>query len=148
MENYSYPRVKVMCLFNKDGKTLAARCVDSRFEDGVFYRVLGGSLEMNESIEEGIRREIQEELLSEVENLKFIRVIENRFVYQSIPGHEIIFMYSGDLVRKELYDLEEFEVIDNPQVSDSYKFTAAWISIDDVLVGKKTLFPDVKSCLQ
>lgn len=147
MEKYTYPRVKVMCLFNKNGKTLAAQCVDSRFEDGVFYRVLGGSLEMNETIEEGMRREIQEELDSEIENLKFIQVIENRFTYQGIPGHEIIFMYSGDLVRKELYEVEEFEVIDNPHVPESYTFTVKWISFDDVLSGKKTLFPDAKSYL-
>lgn len=147
MERNTHPRVKVMCLFNKGGKTLAARCADSRFEGGAFYRVLGGSLEMNESLEEGIRREIREELSSDIENLKFLQVIENRFIYQNIPGHEIIFMYSGDLVRNELYELKEFETIDNPNIPGSYSFTAEWINIEEVLSDKKTLFPDVKSCL-
>jgi len=147
MEKSTYPKVKVMCLFNKNGKTLSARCGDPASEDGLFYRVLGGSLEMGESIEEGVRREIQEELLSGIENLQFIKVIENRFVYQGLPGHEIVFVYSGDLVRKELYEVDEFETTDNPNTHDSYKFTAEWISVEDVLSGKKVLYPDVQSCL-
>jgi ADP-ribose pyrophosphatase YjhB (NUDIX family) len=142
MEKNIYPRVKVMCIFNKNGKTLAARS-----DDRSFYRVLGGSLEMGESVEEGMRREIQEELVSGIENLRFIKIIENKFVYQCLQGHEIVFVYSGDLIRRELYEAQEFEVIDNPGVADSYGFIAEWISIEDVLSGKKILYPSgIQDC--
>lgn len=131
-----------MCLFNKNGKTLAARA-----DDRSFYRVLGGSLEMGESLEGGLRREIQEELQSDIENLRFIKVIENRFEYRGLQGHEIVFVYSGDLTCEELYEVEEFEVVDNPGSANSYSFIAEWISIDDVMSNKKILYPaNVQDC--
>jgi NADH pyrophosphatase NudC (nudix superfamily) len=60
-------RIKAMCLFYKDGKVLVSKGFD-KVKNENFYRVLGGSVNFFETGEAGVRREIQEELLSEVEN--------------------------------------------------------------------------------
>lgn len=60
-----------------------------------FHRLLGGHLEFGEATIEGIRREIQEETGVDLVEAELLGVLENRFVYQEQPGHEIIFVYAG-----------------------------------------------------
>lgn len=68
-----------MCIFTHNGKTLASKGYDAS-KDEVFYRVLGGGLEFREKVEDGIRREIKEELLCDIENLRFIKnLMQNGF---------------------------------------------------------------------
>src|SRR3989344_2264408 len=102
MEQEEKIKIKAMCIFRKNGKILVAKCFD-KIKNEHFYRILGGSVKFSEISEIGIRREIQEELLSEIENLKLVDVIENLFTYEGSKGHEIVFLYTGDLARKELY---------------------------------------------
>src|SRR3989344_2252964 len=95
-------RVKVMCVITDGDRVLAGYGRDNvKGED--FYRVLGGSLDFGETSEYGVRREIREELNSEIEDLKFLDVVENTFVYKGKPGHEIIFLFQGTLADKEIY---------------------------------------------
>ncbi len=128
-------KVKTLCLFHKDGKILASRGIN-KVTNKVFYRLLGGGLDFFEKGEVGIRREIQEELHSEIENLQFIDVIENIFSHEDWRGHEIIFLYSGDLARKELYEQQVITIEE-----ETYQFEAEWIAVAEVLNGTKTLFP-------
>lgn len=128
-------KVKTLCLFHKDGKILASRGLN-KVTNQVFYRLLGGGLDFFEKGEAGIRREIQEELHSEIENLQFIDVIENIFSHEDWRGHEIIFLYSGDLARKELYEQQVITIEE-----ETYQFEAEWIAVSDVLNKKKILFP-------
>jgi ADP-ribose pyrophosphatase YjhB (NUDIX family) len=128
-------KVKVLCLFHNDGKILASRGLN-KITNQVFYRLLGGSLDFFETAEVGIRREIDEELHSKIENLRFIEVTENIFSHEDWRGHEIIFLYSGNLARKELYDQQRIHIVE-----DTYEFDAEWIAITDILNGTRTLFP-------
>lgn len=134
-------KVKAMCLFHRNGKILASKGFD-KVKQETFYRALGGSVNFFETAEAGVRREIQEELLSEIENLQFIDVIENLFTHEGSQGHELVFLYVGELVRKELYDQNPIHIIE-----ETYEFDAEWIAIEDVLNGKITLYPalDYKS---
>lgn len=128
-------KVKALCVFHKDGKMLASRGLN-KVTNEVFYRLLGGGLNFFETGEAGIRREIQEELHSDIENLHFITVLENIFHHENWRGHELIFLYSGQLARQELYTQPVIHIEE-----DSYEFDAEWISISEVLSGTKTLFP-------
>ncbi|MBI4836773.1 MAG: NUDIX domain-containing protein [Candidatus Abawacabacteria bacterium] len=136
-------KVKALCLFHKDGKILASRGIN-KITNQVFYRLLGGSLNFFETGEAGIRREIKEELHSEIDNLHFIDVVENIFTHEDWRGHELIFLYSGDLVRQELYAQQMIHIVE-----DTYEFEAEWIAIIEILSGARTLFPalDWKSLL-
>lgn len=135
MQNEEKIRIKAMCLLHNDGKILAAKGFD-KIKNENFYRVLGGSVNFFETSEAGVRREIQEELASEIENLKLVDVIENMFTYEGNKGHEIVFLYSGNLVRKELYSQNPIRVVE-----DTYEFDAEWISTKNVVDGNITLYP-------
>ena len=73
-------RVKVLCLLIRDDKMLVAKLNDP-VKGTDFYRLLGGTLDFYETTENGVRREIREELDSEVDNLELVKVVENLFVF-------------------------------------------------------------------
>lgn len=127
-------KMKAMCLFHRDGKILVSKGFD-KIKNQHFYRVLGGGVDFFETAEAGVRREIQEELQSGIDNLKFLGVVENLFVHEDNKGHEIVFLYSGDLSRSELYEQNIIHVI------DTCEFDAEWISITDILMGQIPLYP-------
>ena len=136
-------RVKAMCLLEHDGRVLVAdaETLKSTRENretipGVFYRVLGGGMNFSESAEECVRREIREELDSEIDNLKFLDVIENRFKYGGEHGHEIVFLFSGTLTEKNLLEQEAIHILD-----DGYEFDAVWVSKEKLTSGEKPLYP-------
>lgn len=124
-----------MCLFVHDGKTLASRGFDNVTNEH-YYRVLGGTFNFLETGEQTIRREIQEEIQSSITNLRLLEVIESLFTYKGNKGHEIVFLFSGNLARKELYEQKIFHIVDGPQ-----EFDAEWIAIEDVLGGRIQLYP-------
>ncbi len=128
-------RIKAMCLFVHDGKILVQKGYD-KVKGEYFYRVLGGSLNFFEKIEEGLRREIREELKSELDNLALLDVVENLFVYEGNKGHEIVFLYSGDLSRKELYGQNTIHVIEK-----TYEIDVEWVPIEKVLNKEIPLYP-------
>ncbi len=138
-------KVKTMCLFVHNGKvliqsgaSLKKRVVDKPrpIIEGDFYRVLGGSLNLFETAEEGIRREIKEELGSEIENLQFLQVVENIFTYWGEKNHEIVFLYRADLTDKSLYEREKIHIVE-----DVYEFDAEWMPIEKILNKEITLYP-------
>jgi|GEM_PF-717006 len=127
---------KAMCLFVHQGKTLASKGFDD-VANKHFYRVFGGTVDFLETGERAIRREIQEELQSDITDLRFLEVIENIFTYKGNSGHQIVFLYSGNLARKELYKQKTIHIVDGPQ-----EFDAEWIAIEDVLAGRIHLYPE------
>jgi ADP-ribose pyrophosphatase YjhB (NUDIX family) len=128
--------VKAMCILAYEGKLLATEHFDT-FDKQKFFRLIGGGVHFCEQSIDALRREIREELKSELENITFMNVFENIFTYEGQPGHEIIFLYTADLVRKELYKLPEIPIADHPSI------IAKWVPVMDVVSGKESLFPSV-----
>lgn len=125
-----------MCLLiDSDQRILLGKGYD-KAKDETFYRVLGGSLNSGESAEEGMRREIQEELHSEIENLKALETIDNKFVYEGRPGHEIVHLFKGNVSDKELEKQSEIHIVE-----EGYEFDAEWVSMKDVIEKKVILYP-------
>lgn len=129
------PKVKAMCLFVHDGKTLTSKGFDKE-KNETFYRLIGGGVDFGESSAEGIRREIREELGCEIESLALIEVIENVFTYEGKGGHEIVFLYKGDLANKDLYNQKIIRVVEPHS-----EFDAEWVSTEDIIAGKAILYP-------
>ena len=127
--------LKAMCIFQKDGQILVSKGFD-KVKNETFYRFLGEHINFFESGEKGIRREIQEELKSDIKNLKFIDIVENLFIYQGEKYHEIDFIYSGDLVKKELYNQTSIHII-----KETHEFDAEWFPIKDIFTNKIPLYP-------
>ena len=126
--------VKVMCLITHEGKILATKGQDD-VKNELFYRLIGGGVHYCEDARDAVIREVREELGSELNNVRFLDVIQNIFTYQGKPGHEIIFLYAGELERTDLYDQTEIPIADHPATK------AMWISIESVLAGQVRLYP-------
>jgi ADP-ribose pyrophosphatase YjhB (NUDIX family) len=145
-------RLKAMCLLVHDNRVLVGDANTfkgttggRKIVPGNFYRVLGGSVDFDETAENGVRREIREELKSEIENLEQVDVVESLFTYAGEKCHEIVFLFKGQLAKKELCEQESIHIDE-----DEYEFDARWIPIDELLNGDTPLYPalDYKSLLE
>ncbi|MEA2575545.1 MAG: hypothetical protein QOH93_2843 [Chloroflexia bacterium] len=116
-------RAVALCVFSRDGCILVAEGVDA-LNGETFYRPLGGTVEFGEHTSDTVIREIREELGAEVkpESLRFIGTLENIFVYNGLPGHEIVMLYDGELADRTLYEQGEL----NAQEDDGIPFRALW----------------------
>lgn len=137
MKDNTRTAVKVICVFNHNGKTLASRGYDSK-KNETFYRGIGGGVHFRETSENAIRREVKEELGSDVENLELLTVSENIFTYNGKNMHQIIFLYEADLSNKDLYNQDKIKVTEPHS-----EFDAEWVSVNDILSGKTTLYPSL-----
>ncbi len=127
--------VKVICIIEHDGRLLLDKGYD-KIKNETFFRIIGGSVNFGEKAEEALRREMREELNSEIENLQFLKVIENIFIYEGEKGHEIAFLYKGDLSNKEIYKKDFVHVLD-----DVEGLPAEWVPISDILEEKIIFYP-------
>lgn len=84
----------------------------------------GGHVEFGESVEEALVREFKEETGAEITDIKFIDVVENRYIDKEQKRHEINLVYKAkiaedkDTVSQELHigfewlDIEFFPKVD------------------------------------
>ena len=130
-------RPLVICIFRKDDRILVAEGYDP-VKNEHFYRPLGGGIEFGEYSEQTIHRELWEEIGAEVCELKYLGTLENVYVFNGTPGHEIIRIYDGVLKNAELYELPE--IIGREMDIDAI-FRAVWKRIDEFGAGKSILYP-------
>jgi len=125
-----------ICVFRHNGRILAAEGYDE-VKQQVFYRPLGGTIELGERSEETIVREIREELSAEVKDLRFLAALENIFTYQGQRGHEIVMVYDGVFVDEGLY---EQPVVYGDEGGETIK--AIWIDLASRGPESPPLYPD------
>jgi 8-oxo-dGTP pyrophosphatase MutT (NUDIX family) len=107
------PRVVALALIRRPG-TNEVLVSNSRDETiGVrFQRLFGGGVEFGERGEEALRREMREELGVELGPARLVGVVENLFVFEGLPGHELMLVYETEFADPELYSKEEFKGIE------------------------------------
>jgi 8-oxo-dGTP pyrophosphatase MutT (NUDIX family) len=125
-----------ICVFRNNNRILVFEGHDS-IKGETFYRPLGGGIEFGEYSEAAVRREIMEELHSEIEDLKYLGMVENVFVHDGKTGHEFVMIYDGALKTSGLYEQAEMEVIE----ANGEKVRALWKSLDEFGEGKSILYP-------
>jgi len=130
-------RPLAICVFRNRGRILVAEGYDP-LKKQTFYRPLGGGIEFGEYSEQTIRRELMEEIGAEVRELKYLGTLENVFVFNGRPGHEIVQVYDGVLTDSGLY---EQAVIEGNEADVDESFKAVWKSLDEFGEEKSILYP-------
>ena len=130
-------RPLAICVFLNNNRILVAEGYDP-IKRQTFYRPLGGGIEFGETSADTVRRELKEELNVEVGKLRYLGTLENIFVFNGTPGHEIVMVYDGALVDSGLY---EQAVIVGIEAEINESFNAIWKSLDEFGEGKSILYP-------
>ena len=130
-------RPLAICVFLNNDRILVAEGYDP-IKQQTFYRPLGGGIEFGEASADTVRRELKEELNVEVGELRYLGTLENIFVFNGTPGHEIVQVYDGMLIDSGLYDQA---VIVGKEAEVNESFNALWKSLDEFGEGKSILYP-------
>ena len=133
-----YPRAKALGLIFKDHHVLLEEYEGKHSKGtGYFYRPIGGTIELGEKSVETLIREFKEEIKVEILVKDYISCVENIFKIDSNLGHEIIQFYLVEFTDKTLYRKESYEITEGNKIT-----YAKWISIVEILEGKKVVFPE------
>ncbi len=131
-------RAVAIGLIRRDDFILVAEVLD---DDGVRegWRPLGGGVEFMESAADALRREIREELQSEVAIEGAPIICENLYNHCGTPGHEIIFAFPVRLLNESVYGKNKFIFFED----SGLPINAEWIALPRFKNGDETLFPRV-----
>jgi ADP-ribose pyrophosphatase YjhB (NUDIX family) len=126
------PRVIAICLCRDGDRFL---CFEA-FEHGApFYRPLGGGIHWGERSIDAVRREMREEIETDLTDVRLVGVLENLSAAGHV--HEIVFVYDGRFVNEAWYDRETFVVTEEHET-----LKASWKRIDEFGPGLPPLYPD------
>ena len=134
------PKIRpiVLCLFRHGDRILVSRDYDSVKQEH-YYRPLGGGIEFGETSRDAIIREIREELDAEIENLTCLGALENLFVLEGEPGHEIALVYDATFVDRSIYERDS---LIGHEREIGLSFVAEWKSLDELRRDPARLVPE------
>ncbi len=126
-----YPRAKAFGLAVHQDRLL----VQEYYTEGeIYYRPLGGSIELGEKSAHTVIREFKEELHTEIEITNYLGCLENVFHLDGDIGHEIIQLYSLRLLDTSLYEMKILNIQDEETVA-----YAKWIPITAFIQKEKNI---------
>ncbi len=102
-----------------------------------FYRPLGGGIEFHETSLDALQREFQEEVQGDLINIHYLGCLENIFIYNGKPGHEIIQLYRCDFGDRKFSQLDSLTFFEGKR-----EVTARWVEIDRFTSGELMLVPE------
>lgn len=89
-------RPLAVAVIKKNNKVLVIKGYDEKKKE-VFYRLIGGGIEFGERGEETVKREFMEEFGFEPVNIRYLKTVENIFIFNGHKGHEIVLVYEAKL---------------------------------------------------
>ena len=128
-------RPKAVCVIRRGDEILVNDAYDS-VKGERFYGPLGGGVEFGERAEDAVRREMREEIGVELEGVVLLGVLENIFVYEGCPGHEISFVFEARLTDRTLYEREELRGVEG-----ELELVARWVPLRLFADGGPPLYP-------
>lgn len=125
-----------ICVIKDKDRIFAGKHYDPSKKE-TFYRPLGGAIEFREYGRECVIREIREEAAKEIKDLVYLGVIENIFVYDGKPGHEIVLVFQADFVDRHMHEVSSIRCRNNGE-----EFDAMWKPMSEFREGKAPLYPE------
>ena len=123
-EDYNF-KLRVSGLIIKNNKLLL---VD--MDDSGFLCLPGGYVELGETTEEAVKRELLEEVGKKFNISKYLGVVENYFINKySKKMHEISFYYL--MIPIENIDTNDFTIIENDK-GHNIKLAFKWIDLKEI----------------
>ncbi|ATP40897.1 DNA mismatch repair protein MutT [Solibacillus sp. R5-41] len=133
-----YPKAKTLGIIMRNNKILLEEQEGKHSKGtGIYYRPIGGTIELGEKSSDTIKREYIEEIAVDIEINRYMGCLENIFRIDGNIGHEIIQIYLVEFKDQNLYQKENFKVVEGRKTT----FTK-WISLEEIIDGKKILFPN------
>jgi 8-oxo-dGTP diphosphatase len=123
--------IVVRAVIIHDGRILLSQSPEG------YYAMIGGHVEVGESLQEALKRELKEELQWENNPEQLIWVIENRFLQKGSSVHEIGFYFWINTTDKQLPELNGYK-FDNGCVAN-------WIPINEL--NNIVLLPKILSSM-
>ena len=115
--------VRAACIIKHNNKVLLHKS-----DDKEHYCLIGGRVEIGESSENTIRREIKEELDKEIEIKGYISTIENFFKFEGSKYHEYMFVYEAEFKNENDKLIEE--TLKNVEGKEYLKYY--WLDLDNI----------------
>ncbi len=132
-----FVRAIAICVLRREGDIFVFEGHDAT-KGETFYRPLGGTIEFGERSSQTVLRELREEINAEIKNLRYLCTLENIFIHEGQPGHEIVLVYQADFSDASLY-AKEFVM---GQEGDGKQFKALWKPLAEFTSGQTPLYPD------
>ena len=132
-------RVLVLGLIRDGDRVFVSEGFDP-VKQQTFYRALGGGVDFGETSLEALQREFREELEAELTNIRYLGCLENLFVYNGQPCHELVQLYECNFADPRFYQLEEVMFMESHE-----QHKALWVKSDRFRSGELHLVPE--ACL-
>jgi 8-oxo-dGTP pyrophosphatase MutT (NUDIX family) len=129
-------RPVALCVFRNNDRILVFEGFE-KLKNETFYRPLGGGIEFGEKAEDTVRRELKEEIDVDVADLKYLGMLENIYIFNEKPYHEVVFIYDGTLVNSGMY--EQAVIVGKEANGDDLH--VMWKSLAEFGEGKSILYP-------
>ena len=115
--------IRSACIIKHNNKVLLHKSADKDH-----YCLIGGRVELGESSENTINREIKEELDKEIDIKGYISTIENFFTFEGSKYHEYMFVYEAEFKNENDKLIEE--TLTNVEGKDYLKYY--WMDLDEI----------------
>jgi ADP-ribose pyrophosphatase YjhB (NUDIX family) len=134
--NKSFVRPVVICVFRKEDRILVSSGHDP-VKGETYYRPLGGMIEFQEESSKALIREIHEEINEDITDINYLGTLENIFINEGKPGHEILIVYDAKFLNDSVYSKESLEVKE-----EGWDGKAYWMQMEEFISKKFILYPD------
>lgn len=128
--DYTAVGVCTMCHDGKGKYLVGQRSPEAKDEHYTWHPIGTGAIEMNETIEDAVRREVMEECGAEAHDLEFIGFRETFREYEGKPMHWIHFDYKARIDPSKVSIKEPDKCID-----------MKWVTIDTIPEPRHSTFP-------
>jgi 8-oxo-dGTP pyrophosphatase MutT (NUDIX family) len=129
-------RATALCAIERDGAYLAFDIYDPITKRNL-VRFPGGGIEHGEFSVDAVRREMREELNTELADLRLLGVLENIFGFQGQPAHELVFLFAARAANAAIYATNE-----NVAAETNEEVPLRWVTLEEMTSGGTVLVPE------